>query len=108
MITIRNLQDTEQLLDDPELWREVYGYLSVCIAEFLEYGDPEDLEEHDFNVQILDDGDEPVLQALGSPEEAVRIDIQTSDGSRCLYRVVYPSEILFVPEQLASYLPLAS
>ncbi len=52
MIRISQLEDVQLIRDDPELWREVYGYLCVCISEIQEYADESDLEDHDFNFVI--------------------------------------------------------
>ncbi len=105
MIHIPNLDSTDVLASDPELWREVHGYLSVCVAEFLEYADAEELAEHDFNFQVLSEKDRPFLESLTTPEEFVRIDIYARGESRCLYRIVYTTEVLFIPGELAGRLP---
>lgn len=105
MIHIRCLDDTHVLTSDPELWREVFGYLSVCVAEFLEYADAEAMVEHDFNFMVVAEEDLPAVEELGLPEECVRIDILSASEVRCLYRVVYTTEVLFIPGELASRLP---
>lgn len=43
-----NLSDLEPLKTDPDLYREIASFLSYCAAEIMEYGDEEDLEDHDF------------------------------------------------------------
>ena len=105
MIHIPNLDSTGVLVADPELWREVHGYLSVCSAEFLEYGDAEELAEHDFDFRVLTEEDFPLDESLDTPEECVVIDIHAGGESRRLLRVVYPTGVLFVPGELADRLP---
>jgi len=105
MIHIPNLDGAAVLTSDPELWREVFGYLSVCSSEFLEYADAEELAEHDFNFQIITDEDLPLTEELDTPEECVVIDIHADGESRRLLRVVYPTGVLFVPGELADRLP---
>lgn len=100
MIHINNLEDAGQLRADPELWAEVYGYLSVCAEEIRQYGDADDLDGHEFNFMVLAEGDFADLVDMGVPEESVRIDIFSDGQSRCLYRLVYPAEVLFVPGAL--------
>lgn len=100
MIHINNLEDAGQLRGDPGLWAEVYGYLSVCAEEIRQYGDADDLDDHQFNFMILDEEDIAELARLGIPEESVRIDIFADGESRCMYRLVYPSEVFFIPGEL--------
>lgn len=105
MIHIPNLASTAKLTSDPELWREVHGYLSVCAAEFLEYADAEELAEHDFDFRVLTEEDFPLDEGLDTPEECVVIDIHTGGECRRLLRVVFPTGVLFVPGELAGRLP---
>lgn len=92
---IRNLPDLEPFKDDPELWRELYGLLSALSAEIIEYGDPDDLQDHDFNLLLLDGGDQDYLIGLGQPEEAVETIIQSQGVQRVFRRMIYPAEIIF-------------
>lgn len=105
MIHIPNLDSTAVLAADPELWREVYGYLSVCTAEYLEYADEEELAEHDFNFRVLSEEDFPLGNELDTPEECVIIGIHAGAETRRLLRIIYPTEVLFVPGELADRLP---
>ncbi len=45
-----NLSALEEIKSDPELYREIYGYISYCISELLEYADEDDLADHDCNM----------------------------------------------------------
>lgn len=105
MIHIPNLDGTGALAADPELWREVHGYLSVCAAEDLDYGDEEELAKHDFNFQVLSEEDLPLLGSLTTPEEFVRIDIYAGGESRCLVRIVYRTAVFSAPGELSDRLP---
>lgn len=99
MIHIRNLSDLQLLHRDPELRREVHGYLSYCIAEFLEYEDGADLADHNFNFLLISEKDIDYVNALGSPEEYAVIEIH-SESVRTIYRVIYVTEVLFIPGEL--------
>lgn len=65
MIHINRMNDLEAIRDDPELWREAYGFLSVCISEILEYADEEDLADHNFNLFILDKHEKKLYHRSG-------------------------------------------
>jgi len=95
MIRISQLEDVQLIRDDPELWREVYGYLCVCISEIQEYADESDLEDHDFNFVIASESDIDYVQALGVPEEEVVVDIRCGPERRQLRRLVFPTEVVF-------------
>lgn len=100
MIHIRNPDDLH-LITDLELRREAQGYLSVCIAEFLEYEDEADLSDHNFNFLLISDKDIPYVNALGPPEEYAVIELHSSESIRTIYRVIYVTEVLFIPGELA-------
>lgn len=101
MIRIRQLDETRLISDDTELWREVFGYMSVCVSEIREYADEEDLEEHDFNFVIASEVDADYLKSLGVPEEVVIVDIRCGSDRRQLRRMVYATEVVFLDEALA-------
>ena len=96
MIKISQLNDVELIRDDPEMWREVYGYLSVCAAELTEYEDEDILEEYDFNFLIASDTDSDYIQELGTPEELVDINIHNGPDKRTIRRLVYTTEVIFM------------
>ena len=95
MIRINNWQDLSLIEDDPELWREAYGFLSVCAYEVREYGDEDD---HDFNLFILSDQDKNYINYLGPPEETVLTRIECCGNVRIFRRLIYPTEIIFIEE----------
>lgn len=96
MIKIARLEDTGLIRDDPEMWREVFGYLSVCTAELKEYTDEEDLDEYDFNFLVATEADFDYVQNLGVPEEIVDIDISSGQERRKIRRMVYVTEVVFI------------
>jgi hypothetical protein len=93
MIHISSMDDFEIIRDNVELWRECYGYLSVCAFEITEYGDEEDLDGHDFGLSILEPHEAGYIDDLGSPEESALIRIESCGEVRMFRRLVYPSEI---------------
>jgi len=99
MINIRNLPDTDFFINNPELQREVTSYLLYCQYEIQQYADEDD--DHDFNFQILDAEDLPMLNDLGPPEETVQISIKADGIVQTIYRIVYPTEVFFVPAELS-------
>ena len=101
MIRISQLNDTQLIRDDPELWREVYGYMCVCIAELGEFADEVDAEEYDLNILIASESDIDYVKGLGIPEEVVIIDIRCEPARRVLRRQVYTTEIVFIEEEIA-------
>ena len=105
MIHIRNLDDTRLLTHNPELCREVTSYLLYCRHELLEYGDEEELEDHDFNFLVLAEEDTTLLSELDTPEEIVHIDIKVCDQHHGYYRIIYTDAVYFLPATLAHHLP---
>ena len=100
MTHIRNLQDCHLLTHDPELYREVVGFMLYCRFEFLKYEYVEDLDAFDFIV--LAEADLPILQDLGIPEETVQISIQADGHIISIYRIVYPTEVIFIPSEISA------
>ena len=94
MIHISNLHDCHLLLHDPELYREVTAYLLYCIHESME-------DDDDFNFSVLQESDLPILNDLGPPEETVQINIKADDMVLTMYRIVYPTEVLFIPAEIS-------
>jgi len=94
MIHISNLHDCHLLLHDPELYREVSSYLLYCIHESME-------DDDDFNFSVLQESDLPILNDLGPPEETVQINIKADDMVLTMYRIVYPTEVLFIPAEIS-------
>ncbi len=99
MKNFSNISELHELKSNPTLHREVYSFLSYCYAEFLEYSDQDDLEEHDFNILILEYGELDYLDRLGAPEESAQITIRTCGQTHTFHRYVYPTEIIFWEEQ---------
>ena len=95
MIRISNMDDLSQIRDDPELWRECYGFLSVCAYEIKEYGDEDD---HNFNMLILNDQEKGYINDLGTPEETALTRIECCGEVRTFCRLVYPTEIILYEE----------
>ena len=105
MIHIRNLQDCHLISHDPDLQREVTSYLLYCRYELLEYEDEEDIDAQDFNFQVLSAEDLPtlndMLNDLGTAEEVVVINIFAAGNTQTLYRIVYPTEVFFIPAEIS-------
>ncbi len=103
MIHIRNLHDCHLLTHDPELQREVTAYLLYCCHELQEYEDDPDLQN--FSFSILSESDLSILNAilndLGPPEETVQINIKADGHIITMYRIVYPTEVLFIPAEIS-------
>lgn len=99
MIHIRNLPDCQLIIDSPELYREVTSYLLYCRAELLEYEDEDDVD--DFNFIILRKEDLPMLNDLGPPEETVQISIKSDGIIQTIYRIIYPTAVLFIPADIS-------
>jgi len=100
MIHISNLADLEAIRDDLELWREAYGFLSVCRSEILEYADKEDLLDHNFNMFILDDCERSHINDLRPPEEIAIIRIESCGDIRILRLLDYLTEIFLKDSML--------
>ncbi len=109
MIHIRNISDCHLLTHDPELFREVVSYLLYCQYELQEYGeDPDDIDS--FNFVVLTEANLPtanamlndMLCALGTPEETVQISIKADGHIITMYRIVYPTEVLFIPTEISN------
>lgn len=98
MIRISNMEDLTKISDDPELWREAYGFLSVCAYEIQEYGDEEDLIDHDFNLVLLNSGELEYLESLGEPEETALTRIECCGSVRMFRRLVFTTEIVLFEE----------
>ncbi len=92
------MDDLESIRDNFELWREAYGFLSVCAFEITEYGCEEDILDHNFCLSILEPHKADYLNDLGQPEETALIRIESSGEIRVFRRLVYPSEIIFIEE----------
>ena len=92
MIHISNLSDCHLLLDDPELFREVTSYMLYCIHESME-----DDDDQDFNFAVLSAEDIPTIRTPGIPEEIVEINIKADGMVLTMYRIVYPTVVLFIP-----------
>ena len=99
MIHIRNISDCH-LIDNPELFREVISYLLYCRYELLEYEDEDDID--DFNFMVLTEADLHILNDLGPPEETVQINIKADGHTITIYRIVYPTEVLFIPAEISN------
>lgn len=102
MIHIDRTQDCH-LIDPPELQREVISYLLYCQYEVQQFADEDD--EFDAHFSVLSAEDLPtldnMLNALGPPEETVQINIKTDGIVQTMYRIVYPTEVLFIPAEIS-------
>ena len=98
MIHINRMADLDAIRDDPDLWRECYGFLSICIFEILEYADEEDLADHNFNMFILSDQEKGYIMDLGEPEVTAVTRIECCGEIRTFCRLVYPTEIVLYEE----------
>ena len=98
MIHIRNIPDCH-LIDNPELQREVISYLLYCQYEIQQYSDEDD--DHDFNFSVFQKSDLPMLNDLGSPEETAQINIKADGHIITIYRIVYPTEVIFIPANIS-------
>ena len=101
MIHIRKLEDCHLLTHDPDLQREVTSYLLYCRSELLEYEEEEDVDDHDFNFQVLSEEDLPMLNDLGLPEETVQISIKADGHIVTMLRIVFPTEVLIIPAEIS-------
>jgi len=98
MIYISNLSDCQLLIHDPELFREVTFYLLYCQHESME--DDDDFNSFDFSV--LSESDLYMLNDLGPPEETVQINIKADGHIITMYRIIYPTEVLFIPADISN------
>ena len=103
MINIRKLSDCHLLTHDPDLQREVISYLLYCQYELLEYGDATD-DLDDFNFMVLTEEDLSMLKNLGVPEKTIQINIKADGHIITLYRTVYPTEVIFIPNELSKFM----
>ncbi|MBD1401324.1 hypothetical protein [Pelovirga terrestris] len=69
--------------EDPVLWREIYGYMQVCLYED---------EEADLLFRVATEDDLPEIQALGTPEETATIILQ----NRTIQRIIFVTEVIFL------------
>ena len=80
--------DLEPLITtQPDLWRELYGYMAVCLYED---------DEADLQFLVATEEDIPTIQALGTPEETATIIIRSQDQSRTIHRIIYVTEVIFL------------
>jgi len=100
MIHIHNLQDCHLLTHNPELQREVTSYLLYCRHELLEYVDDDDID--DFSFSVLSEADLHILNDLGVPEETVQINIKADGHIITMYRIVYPTTVIFIPSDIST------
>ena len=102
MLTVSNIPDTTDLIEDPIMYREVVSYLRYCRQELLEYEDEEDIDDHDFNFSVLQDTDDlRMLDELGPPEETVQINLKIDGMVQTIYRIVYVTTVVFIPADLS-------
>ena len=94
MIHISNLHDCHLLLHDPELFREVTSYVLYCRHESME-------DDDGFSFSVLSEDDLSMLNNLGPPEETVQISIKADGHIITMYRIVYPTEVLFIPAEIS-------
>lgn len=99
MFHIRCMDDLDAIRDDPELQREVTSYLLYCQYEIQQYADEDD--DFDFNFMVLNEEDLPMLNDLGPPEETVQINIKADGIVQTIYRIIYPTEVLFIPTDIS-------
>lgn len=74
---IREYHCVNDLLDlseeDPVLWREMYGYMQVCLYED---------DEVDLRFLMATEEDLPAIQALGTPEETGILAVSREDAQK--------------------------
>ena len=101
MIHIRNLFDCHLLTHDPDLQREVTSYLLYCQYELQKYAD----NDEDFDFMVLTEEDLPaandMLNHLGTPEETVQISIKADGHIITIYRIVFPTTVIFIPTEIS-------
>ena len=67
-------EDLEPLSrSDPDLWREIYGYMQVCLYED---------DEADLSFRVASIEDLPEVEALGVAEETDLTGAASRDGGR--------------------------
>ncbi|MBD1401891.1 hypothetical protein [Pelovirga terrestris] len=80
---MREYYHPDDLLDlsseDPVLWREIYGYMQVCLYED---------DEADLRFRVATQEELPEIQALGTPEETATITITCQDQTRIIQRII--------------------
>jgi len=96
MIHISNLHDCQLLLDDPELFREVTSHMLYCQHESME-----DDDDIDFNFSVPSKDDLSMLDDLGPPEEIIEININADGVVLTMYRIIYPTEVIFIPADIS-------
>jgi len=57
--------------------------------------------DDDFNFSILSVEDLPMINDLGPPEETVQINIKADGHIITMYRIVYPTEVIFIPAEIS-------
>ena len=98
MIHISKLSDRHHLLHDPELYREVISYLLYCHHESME----DDTDDHDFNFSILSAEDLSITNDIGPHDETVQINIKADGHTIIMYRIVYPTEVIFISADISN------
>ena len=90
-----NVHELEGLLDDPELWQTLYGYMAVCQYEFLQTESEDDLIDHDFAFAVATISDLEDVLERGAPEEVTVVSIYYDGQARRIVRLTFPAEVLF-------------
>ena len=109
MIHIRNISDCHLLTHNPELFREVVSYFLYCQYEADE-DDPDSQDFVDLSFSVPQESDltllNDMLNDLGTPEETVQISIKADGHTITMYRIVYPTEVLFIPSEISDQFSL--
>jgi hypothetical protein len=93
MKTVTNLQEAFDLQDHPDhgyMWREVYGFMSACLAEAASLGDGEYVPN--FQVAGADDCEEVILS---DPEETALIAVECYGTTENILRFVFTDRVVF-------------
>ena len=63
-------------------------------------------DDEDFNFTVLSDGDIPTIRTPGIPEEIVEINIKADRQIITMYRIIYPTEVIFIPAEISDQFSL--
>lgn len=72
---------------DPDLWREIYGYMQVCL-----YDD----DEADLQFLVATPAELPGIHTLGPPEETTTITLLYDGQTRTIQRIIFVTQVIFL------------
>jgi len=60
-------------------------------------------DDVELNFSVLSVNDLPMLNDLGPPEETVQINIKADGHIITMYRIIYPTEVIFIPAEISDH-----